>query len=487
MLRGDGDDGRVGETDARRARYEPVAPLPRPWERRAGYDRRPDADPEPEDELAAPPWLPQGVGRRVARARTVARGTRRRTAGGARMVREVAGGVREEAERVALDAEERARGAAQRVADRRGVPTVLVGAALVLVACTWLLVTADPWAPSAGARAFLVWAIAVVGLGLAAARPDASVTATFRAMLLPAAALAVLAPFSRAEAPFAWAFLAVPLMGAGGAVAVGLTAGVARRSLERPPAGGARFGEIRTWGRGAAARHPLLARVGTTVRRPALVRAATAAQDRLPGAALVVPRAAVAATVLAAVLAAWGVRMDGRVVEVTPERPLVVSDRTGSFRGVSLATPLDAVRARLGVPTIVPEGDRAAGRPLDAPAGLALPGDLPEGETWRYAGVALLVRGSRIEAMVVSDARAETAAGVGVGDSLGISRRAYGGLACSGVRRSGATNPAYPACRSRLPGREGLRRVGIVFAGDPVQTVTLRRGERGPLLQDGGR
>lgn len=427
--------------DERPARYEPVAPLPRPWERRAGYDRRPDEGrPEPV-EADVPRWLPRRMGERVAIARHLAREGRQRTVGGARIVREVADGVRDEAERVAQDAQERARATSASVLDRRGVPTLLVGAAVVLAACTVLLVTTAPWAPSAGARGEVAWCFAVLALGLAAGRPGVPVGTTFRVMLLPAALLAVLAPFSKAESPFAWAMLAIPLMGAGGAVLVGLIAGASRRGAEVLPMAG-----------------PLL------------------------------PRLAIGAGTLAVVIAGWGVRADARVIDRTPAEPLALSDRTGAFRGVEVGARLPAVRARLGTPTIVPAGDPAAGRPLDAPGGLALPeADLPEGETWRYDGVALVVSRSRVLAMVVADDRAQTNAGVGIGDSMEVVRRAYGGLACAGVRLGDATNPAYPGCRSRLPGREGLRRVGIAFSGDPVQSIVLTRRATGALLEGGDR
>ena len=401
-------DGRSGP-DERSARYEPVAPLPRPWERRAGFDRRPGEDrPEP-SEADVPRWLPRRMGERVAIARHLAREGRQRTVGGARLVRDVADGVRDEAERVALDAQERARATSASVRDRRGVPTLLVGAAVVLAACTVLLVVTDPWEPSAGARGEVAWCFAV------------------------------LAPFSRAESPFAWAMLAIPLMGAGGAVLVGLTAGASRRSAEL-----------------------------------------------LPVAGPVLPRLAIGAATLAVVLAGWGVLADARVIDRTPARPVALSDRTGAFRGVEVGDRLPAVRARLGTPTVVPAGAPAAGLPLDAPGDLALPdAELPEGETWRYDGLARVVSRSRVLAMVVTDDRAQTGAGAGIGDSMEIVRRAYGGLVCDGVRIGDAKNPAHPGCRSRLPGREGLRRVGIAFSGDPVQSVVLTRRATGALLEGG--
>lgn len=446
------------DQDARPARYEPVAPLPRPWERRAGLDHRPAA-PAGSDDAPAP-----GPRRRFATRAAAARSVAARATAAPRLVREVAGGVRSEAERVAVDAEGRARGAVHTVAARRGVPTPVVGAAIVVVAGTALLVTADPWAPSSGGRSLLAWAVAATALGLAAGRPGTTVAATFRAMLLPAAAVAALAPLSHAETPFAWALLAVPAMGVGGALLVGLAAAAARAASD-----------------GAAVPAGVVERLAARV--PALAHLRPTLPPRLPAAPRLAPRAAVAATVVAALLAVLGVRADRRVVDVAPDRPALVSERTGTFRGVGLGTSPEAVRRRLGRPVVAPDGARTAALPLDAPGDLALPADLPAGETWRYPGVALVVAARRVRAMVVADPRAQTAAGVGIGDSLEVARRAYAGLSCGGVRRGGAPNPAYPACRSRLPGREGLRRVGIVLAGDPVQSVTLRRGERGPLLE----
>lgn len=379
VLRAD-EESTGSDAEDQPARDEPPPPLVRPWERRAGSDRRPAAGrPEPAEGRLGP-------------------------------------------------AE----------ADVRGRPTLVVGSAVVLAACTALLVTTDPWAPSAGARGEVAWVLALLALGLAAGRPGVPVGTTFRAMVLPAALLAVLAPLSRAESPFAWAMLAIPLMGAGGAVLVGLAAGGSRRAVARVP----------------------------VARR-------------------VLPRLAIAAATLAVVVAGWGVQADARVIDRTPAEPVALSDRTGAFRGVEVRDRLRDVRERLGTPAIVPAGDRAAGLPVDAGDGLALPGDLPDGETWRYEGLALIVGRSRVLAMVVTDDRAQTGAGVGIGDSLEVVRRAYGGLSCRGVRFGNARNPAHPSCRSRLPGRVGLRRIGVAFSGDPVQSVVLQRGATGPLLEGG--
>ncbi|MEV4421333.1 hypothetical protein AB0L40_15310 [Patulibacter sp. NPDC049589] len=431
------DEEELGaDADDRPARYETPPPLVRPWERRAGLDHRPETGrpaPAPGD---VPRWLPRRLGERIAVARVLARETRERTVGGARIVRDVADGVRDEAVRMVHDAEERAHAVATTARDRRGRPTLLVGTAVVLAACTSLLVTADPWEPSSGARGYVAWGVAVVALGLAAARPGAATTAAFRTMLLPVALLAVLAPLSRAESPLAWAMFDVPVMGVLGAVLVGAAAAGSRR---------------------AAARRP--------------------------SAASVLPRAAVGVATLAVALAAWGVHTDRRVIDRTPASPAALSDRTGAFRGIEVGARLSDVRARLGTPTIVPEGDRAAGRPLDAPRDLALPAKLPDGGTWRYDGLALVVSRSRVLAVVVTDDDAQTAAGAGIGDSLEVFRRAYGGLTCGGVRRDDETNPAYPSCRSRLPGRPGLRRIAVAFSGDPVQSVVLQGRATGPLLE----
>lgn len=415
--------------------YEELPPLPRPWEQRLGLQRELPADRPAADEDPGPGWLPGPAARRVGRARTIARGTRERTVGGARLVREVAAGVRGEGERVAHDAEERARAAAQAVAGRHGRPTVAVVTGLVLAACTAVLVTSRAWDPTAGSRGVVAWAVGVVALGVAAGRPGATVPAAFRTMLVPAVVLVVLAPFSRAESPFAWALLAVPLMGAGGAVAIGLVAAGTRRAAEL-----------------------------------------------VPRSAPFLPRVALGIAALAAVLAAWGVRIDHRVIDRTPARPVPLSDRTGAFRGVAVGDGLRAVRARLGAPVVAGAGSSDAGRPLDAPKDFAGPEELPAGDTWRYDGLALVVSRSRVLAVVVTDRSAQTPPGVGIGDSIEVVRRTYGGLKCEGVRLGEATNPAYPACRSRLLGEPGRRRTGITFSGDPVGSVVLQRGATGPRL-----
>lgn len=312
---------------------------------------------------------------------------------------------------------------------------VLLVVLLVLGGC-YLLVSADAWDPLAGRLGLAAWAVSALALGLIAGgtgRPNAVLLAA----ALPAVGVAASLPFSRAEEPFTWGFFMLPILGVAGAslVAAGATID---RALRR---GG-----------------PRTARVGGAAGVLALAAAASAFGR--------------------------GVWLDQRVVDRAPAHPSTIDDVAGSYRGVGIGDRAAAVRGRLGVPRRADDDGQGFAAPLgqslsdfDGPRGFD--GDLT---TWRYRGVAVLLEGSRTQQLVITDPDAETAAGVGIGDSLAVASRRYAHLRCDGVvTGSDATNPTYPACAGHLAGR-----TGISFYGDPVQSIVLEGGVSGPRLRRRG-
>ncbi len=105
---------------------------------------------------------------------------------------------------------------------------------------------------------------------------------------------------------------------------------------------------------------------------------------------------------------------------------------------------------------------------------------MPLSEVWRYRELVVFVAGGRVLAYLTTDRSAQTAAGVGVGDSLAIAERAYAGLDCFGVTLgSDAVKPSYPACEGTL--RSGDR---LWFGGDPIDSIWVL--ENGPTAWQGG-
>jgi hypothetical protein len=94
----------------------------------------------------------------------------------------------------------------------------------------------------------------------------------------------------------------------------------------------------------------------------------------------------------------------------------------------------------------------------------------------RYAQASFLFCENRVVALVVSDRRARTQAGLGIGDRLEQARRLYRGLRC---HRAPAAEGGYPFCVGRLQPQRSLW-----FGDDPIGSITISaarfgvRGER---------
>jgi hypothetical protein len=307
----------------------------------------------------------------------------------------------------------------------------VLSAVVVLVAGSYLLVSADPWDPLAGRLGLGAWAVGAFAVGLVAQGTERRGAVVLGAVL-PAVAIAASLPFSRAEEPFTWGFFMLPLLGVGGAALV-LVAAVVARSLRRDG-------------------------------RPA--RAVGAVE--------------LTATVLAACAFGYGVWSDQRVIDRHPGRPSTIDDVRGTFRGVGPGDPSSVLRRRLGAPVVARIPAVGFGTPLGESRGDFVGPSGSSGEvTWRYRGLAVVTDRERAEQLVVTDAAAQTPAGVGVGDSLAVASRAYRHLVCDGeITGSDASNPEYPTCSGHLAGRHG-----ITFYGDPIESISLEGGASGPRVR----
>lgn len=298
---------------------------------------------------------------------------------------------------------------ARRLAGGHGRGWREAAAAGAFVLCAALVLASDPWDPLAD-WGWPILLAACFALGLISAR--------WR-VLLAALALLPLGALNRAPEPGLFLFL-VPLLALVACAAIAAGIGV----------------------------HRLIAR-----------RRADA--PRTAGLSIL----CIALTLLAA-----GVYLDQRVVDRRPSSPQLVDERSGSLRGIAAGQPIAQVLVRLG-PPVVGSAD-VAPSPLGVGADLSGPSSMPAGwQTWRYRDIAVLHSRGKVRGYLTTDPRAQTAAGVGVGDSLAIARRAYSNLDCSGVSiGSDSSNPSYLACVGRLRSGDA-----IWFGGDPIDSIWVLR------------
>jgi len=170
---------------------------------------------------------------------------------------------------------------------------------------------------------------------------------------------------------------------------------------------------------------------------------------------------------LTGALTGWGIYLDHRVVDSHPSKPLLVDERSGAFRGIAPEAPAGLARRLFGEP--VRGAENFAPTPLDEEFDdVSGPGSMaPFSEVWRYRKLVVLLLGARVHGYLTTDPSAQTAAGVGVRDSLAIAERTYANLNCFGVQLgSDAVNPSYPGCQGRLSSGHQ-----IWFGGDPIDSI----------------
>jgi hypothetical protein len=139
--------------------------------------------------------------------------------------------------------------------------------------------------------------------------------------------------------------------------------------------------------------------------------------------------------------------------------PRRVDLAAGTYAGVALGQT--AAAARLALPGSV-AGSASRVQPLDAPSARIGVSYVPgAARSIRARGVSLLTEGGGVRMLFVTDRRAVTLGGVGVGDRLHEVRARLSGLSC---RRAGED---VPACGGRVGHST------VLFVGDPVETITL--------------
>ncbi len=169
---------------------------------------------------------------------------------------------------------------------------------------------------------------------------------------------------------------------------------------------------------------------------------------------------------LTSALTGWGIYLDLRVVDRTPSTPLLIDHRNGTFRGIAPGIAASRVRSLFGRPVLGDE-DRAAAPLGQDPGDISGSPSLRFSEAWRYRELVVFVTGGRVLSYLTTDRSAQTAAGVGIGDSLVIAERAYPGLDCSGMTLGhDAVRPSYLVCEGALP--SGVR---VWFGGDPIDSI----------------
>jgi hypothetical protein len=182
-------------------------------------------------------------------------------------------------------------------------------------------------------------------------------------------------------------------------------------------------------------------------------------------------RAATAGAVLLACAVAgtaWGVYLDHRVVDRSPERPVLVDERTTAHRGIRVGMETAEVRRVLPNPVV---GSELAplGPDDDEIGGPTSITDVDE-NGFRYRDLVVMLDGPRVTGYVTTDDDAQTRTGVGVGDSLELAKRRYRNLGCDEATFHDSNTPEYPFCEGDL-GRD----VALFISGDPIDSLWVYR------------
>ena len=163
------------------------------------------------------------------------------------------------------------------------------------------------------------------------------------------------------------------------------------------------------------------------------------------------------------------------IVDVTPRHPQLVDIHAGTYRGVILGAPLaEAIRV-LGPPPKQSDYPYPIGAPPDAIA----PSGPGSATSLDYQGLAVVIVAGRVRWIDITSPDAQTALGVGVGDSLAIARRAYPHLRCYAHDSStdeGGIGP--PFCDIRFG-----HGVNLELIGDPILAVIMRGSGTGARWQ----
>jgi hypothetical protein len=147
-----------------------------------------------------------------------------------------------------------------------------------------------------------------------------------------------------------------------------------------------------------------------------------------------------------------------------------IDELAGSYKHVALGDPRSAAIRAFGQPA----GTGNPGHPTNAdgwPISLKNPpGYLEKPDFENYDGVTFLSTPTPagIHAIVVSDPRAATGRGVGIGDALARARSVYPALHCHTARTMSEGEEAPAFCAGRLTTNRY-----IWFGNDPIRVIAL--------------
>lgn len=161
--------------------------------------------------------------------------------------------------------------------------------------------------------------------------------------------------------------------------------------------------------------------------------------------------------------------------------PLRVDERAGSYRDIVFGTPTRVVLSRFGFPggghsgSTVPIG--VDYYEVGGPTTMVSPlrGTRVPERTLRYHGVAFFTAGRRVYGFVTVEPRAETLAGVRIGDPQSRVKKRYGRAKCE-TANEGTEYATFPLCTIQVS--EGRY---LWFGGDPVKSIWLAAQSRAGL------
>jgi hypothetical protein len=173
---------------------------------------------------------------------------------------------------------------------------------------------------------------------------------------------------------------------------------------------------------------------------------------------------------LAAALTAVGLYVDRRVVDESPDEPLVIDAERGTYRGLQIGLRKADARSLLGDPP-----ERADVEGDETPVGvdysdISAPSSYPAWDKWRYEGFAVFFAKGQVQGFVTTSDRSETREGVGVGDSLDLVEDRYTGVTCDALTAYESSIPETPYCTGGIADDRQ-----IWFGGDPIDSIWVYR------------
>lgn len=158
-------------------------------------------------------------------------------------------------------------------------------------------------------------------------------------------------------------------------------------------------------------------------------------------------------------------------------RPKVLDERRGRYRGTAIGDRRSAALRRQGKPPRAKSKDDNG--PVDSdfyedgtPSSWSPPGasSVYLGDL-NYRGRSYLIEDGRgdppVYGFIITDRRAQTSRGVGIGDTLAHARKRYPRLRCDVVNQ-GTEYVAFPACRAQIAPRRYLG-----FGQNPIRSIAL--------------